>query len=129
MNTSGRIFERTLDEIPAILYRDDGKQSEVFKNDELYAKLGEPIAPTIVTVPALIITVKDGNYIFFGDGIQIDDIENEYERLKFGIKVVKEMQRRKNLDTSENNQNLLDTILDQIPKIDLPFLPGKKKKD
>ncbi|MBQ8306246.1 MAG: hypothetical protein IJX90_08525 [Blautia sp.] len=77
MNPAGRVFERTLDEIPAIIYRDDGKQSEVFKNDELYTRLGEPIAPTIVTIPSLRITVEDGEYIFFGDGIQINNIEKE----------------------------------------------------
>ena len=89
MNAAGRVFERTLEEIPAILHREDGKESEIFKNDELYPMLGEPIAPSIEMVPALFITSSDGNYVFFGNGIQVYNAEREYERLNGAVRAIK----------------------------------------
>ena len=126
MNAAGRISERTLDEIPAVLWREDGKQSEVFPDDELYPLLGEPIAPTIVTVPALYIMTKDGKYVFFGEGIQVDNIEHEYNRLKLAIKVVREMRKKQEIEKKEESPNLIENIIGQLP---LPFFSGSKKKE
>lgn len=61
----------------------DGKSSDVHKDDEIYRYLGEPIAPAINIVHALLINTKEGNHIFYGNGIQIENIEREYERLKY----------------------------------------------
>ena len=128
MNASGRVSERTLVEIPAVLIREDGKRSEVFANDELYPVLGEPIAPTIVMVPALFIQSKDGKYIFFGNGIQIEDINQDYERLKMAVRYVKEMKKQKSLE-KKGNTGLLDGVLKQIPVVPkVPFLKSGKKK-
>ena len=125
MKPSGNVMEKTFAEIPAMLHREDGKQSEVFPGDELYSFLGEPIAPTIVSVPALLITSKDGKYVFFGNGIHVSDIEQEYERLKLAIKVVKEMKERKELEKKEG-PNLIESIRGQIP---LPFFSSPKEKE
>lgn len=44
LNAAGRCFIRSYDDIPAGLARADGKRSDVFRKDELYPLLGEPIA-------------------------------------------------------------------------------------
>ncbi len=125
MKPSGNVMEKTFAEIPAMLHREDGKQSEVFPNDELYPFLGEPIAPTIVSVPALFISIKDGKYVFFGNGIHVKDIEYEYERLKLAIKVVKEMKEQQALEKKEG-PNFIENILGQIQ---LPFFSSSKDKE
>jgi len=121
MNPAWRVFERTLEEIPAVLVREDGKESEVYKQDELYPLLGEPIAPSIEMVPALYIVSTDGNYVFFGNGIQINNIQQEYERLNLAIKEIKEIK-----DQQSQKQGLLGGVfgikLPQPPKINIPFL-------
>ena len=89
MNAAGRVFERSLDEIPALLWRKDGRTAEVYRNDELYPLLGEPIAPCVELVPALTIATTEGKYIFFGNGIHVPNPENEYARLKQAIRAVK----------------------------------------
>ena len=73
-NQTGRIFQTYIEDIPALLVRNDGKFSDVHKNDELYPQLGEPIAPAINTVHALVIKA-DEDYIFYGNGIQVDNIQ------------------------------------------------------
>ena len=98
MNTAGRIFMTYLEDIPALVYRNDGKISDVYKNDEIYPDLGEPIAPAINEVHALKIKA-DEEYIFYGNGIQVEDIKYEYERLKHelslaGVAQVKEKANR-----------------------------------
>ena len=128
MNASWRVFERTLDDIPAALYREDGKASDVYPKDELYPLLGEPVAPAIEEVPALFITSLDGNYVFFGNGIQVMDIQQEYERLKLAIQAVKEIKAQKG-KKGGLLQNAFDIKLPQAPKINIPFLtPGEKPK-
>ena len=104
-------------------------------NDELYPFLGEPIAPIIEMLPALVIVTNEGNYIFFGNGIHVLDINQEYERLKLAIKIIKEMKLRKKDnsidDKNKPHQNLLEGVLKQIPplpQITLPFFnPGKNE--
>ena len=78
INIAGRKFETYLDDIPAVIIRDDGKISEVFKDDELCSLLGESIVPVIYIIPAL----RINDMIFYGNGIQLDDVESEYLRLK-----------------------------------------------
>lgn len=73
-NQTGRIFQTYIEDIPALLVRNDGKFSDVHKNDELYPQLGEPIAPAINTMHALVIKA-DEDYIFYGNGIQVDNIQ------------------------------------------------------
>lgn len=110
------------------MVREDGKESEVYKQDELYPLLGEPIAPSKEMVPALYIFSADGNYVFFGNGIQINNIQQEYERLNLAIKAIKEIK-----DQQSQKQGLLGGVfgikLSQPPKISIPFLsPTEKQK-
>ena len=85
VNQARRTFTTYLEDIPALIMTAEGKFSDVHKNDELYPLLGEPIAPAINIVHALLINTKENNYIFYGNGIQLDDIGIEYERLKLTI--------------------------------------------
>lgn len=81
INAAGRIFSTYLLDIPAQLVRFDGKISEVYKDDEQYRLLGEPIAPSIEMIPALEV-IADQNYTFFGKGIHLNDVLSEYNRVK-----------------------------------------------
>lgn len=103
MNAAERSFYRSYEDIPAVLVRYDGKRSEVFRNDELYSKLGEPIAPTIEKIPALEIETNTGKYLFFGNGIHLKSIENDYQRLKLAF----EEERQKKLAAQQNNGGIL----------------------
>ena len=92
------MFYRSYEDIPAVLVRYDGKRSEVFRNDELYPKLGEPIAPTIEKIPALEIVTTTGPYLFFGNGIHLKNIEGDYQRLKMAF----ESEKQKKLEAQKN---------------------------
>lgn len=83
-NQAGRVFTTYLQDVPASLETAGGKRSEVYPHDELYKGLGEPIAPSIEFVPALLILAKDELFTFYGNGIQVD-AEYEYQRLKQGM--------------------------------------------
>lgn len=89
VNQAGRKFTTYLEDIPALLMRQDGKASDIHKNDELYPLLGEPIAPAINIVYALQIIAKE-NYVFFGNDIHLHDVGAEYERLKFELNTYNE---------------------------------------
>lgn len=84
INQTGRTFMTYLEDVPALIMSADGKASDVHKNDELYSKLGEPIAPAINIVHALTIKANQ-KYIFYGNGIQIEDIASEFGRLKEAV--------------------------------------------
>lgn len=84
INQTGRTFTTYLEDVPALIMSADGKASDVHRNDELYSKLGEPIAPAINIVNALLIKAKE-KYIFYGNGIQIEDIASEFGRLKEAV--------------------------------------------
>ena len=119
MNPAWRVMTRTMEEIPAVLCRVDGKRSEIYPRDELYPLLGEPIAPTIEMIPALAIKTTNGEYVFFGNGIQVKDIAKEYERLKLAFNAIKEL---KALKSKEGGllKNLFGNV--QIPQVKIPFL-------
>ena len=84
-------------------------------------------------VPALFIQSKDGKYIFFGNGIQIHNIEQEYERLKMAVRYVKEVKKGK-ISAKKGNAGVLEEIMKQIPNIPVPHVQisfsklGTKKK-
>lgn len=84
VNQTGRVFSTYLEDVPALVGREDGKFSDVKKNDELYASLGELIAPAINIIPALWIKATE-EYIFYGNGIQIENITEEFNRLKMAM--------------------------------------------
>lgn len=79
---SGRVVTTYLDDVPALIVRTDGRVTDVTKEDAAYLMLGESIMPAINTIHALLIQA-DQQYIFYGNGVQIENIQAEYERLKF----------------------------------------------
>lgn len=113
VNQAGRRFTTYLEDVPALLMRVDGKASDIRKDDELYFKLGEPIAPAINIVPALVIRTKEQDFIFYGNGIQLQDIQADYVRLKTTMDEFRE--------TKQSEKKSLSSF---IPKINLP-----KKKE
>lgn len=113
INQAGRRFTTYLEDIPALLMRADGKASDIRKEDELYFKLGEPIAPAINIVPALVIRTKEQDFIFYGNGIQLQDIQKDYVRLKSAMD-----------EFRETKQSEKKGIASFVPKIALP-----KKKE
>ncbi|MBR5871721.1 MAG: hypothetical protein IKZ09_11865, partial [Clostridia bacterium] len=54
--------------------------AEVFKEDPLYASLGEVTTPGIQFVSSLLIVANE-TYCFYGNGVQISDALIEYEHL------------------------------------------------
>lgn len=118
-NTAGRTFSTYLEDVPALIMTAEGKVSDVYKNDELYPLLGEPIAPAINIVHALWIKTKEKEYIFYGNGIQIDDIAAEYERLKYMLSEF----------SVETKANKGGKITDTISRISFPKLQKKEKND
>lgn len=92
INQAGRKFTTYLEDVPALLMRQDGKASDIHKNDELFPLLGEPIAPAINIVYALQIVAKE-TYVFFGNDIHLHDVGAEYERLKTELNAYNEEKR------------------------------------
>ena len=89
-NIAGRCFTTFLGDIPAVLYTIDGRTIDVYRRDEMYAQLGQNIAPTIQFIPALRIVTKDSERFFFGNNIQLFDVQPAYARLRFEMESYKE---------------------------------------
>lgn len=97
VNQAGRRFTTYLEDIPTVLIRKDGKVSDVQKNDDLYPLLGEPIAPTIEIVDALLIKTSKETFLFHGSGIQVYDAQQAYQQLTMELdeySALKKEQRR-----------------------------------
>lgn len=88
-----------------MIVRNDGSVSDVYRHDEAYRLPGESAAPTISMIPALWIAAKT-EHIFYGNGIHINNIEIEYERVKYEINSYKGNHPKKKL-------------FDNIPKPDV----------
>lgn len=119
-NTAGRIFSSYLDEIPVLAMDETtGKATDVYKYDPEYALLlGDNPTPAINMVYALKISTKEEEFLFFGNGIQLEDVGREYERLKL---VMEEYSVQKKDGMKLNVPKKTVTL----PKINIPLL-GKK---
>ncbi len=115
VNQAGRTFTTYLDDVPALVMSADGKASDVHKDDAMYPLLGEPIAPAINIIHALLINTKEGTHIFYGNGVQLEDVGQEYERLKFAL----------NEYRSSNKMGLPKKSIVALPHIELPKI-GRK---
>lgn len=78
MSMSGRVFTTKLKDVPALLTYANGSTSDIYKRDSVYFQLGKNVKASIVTVDALLITTTDSSYLFYGNGIQLDDIRPAY---------------------------------------------------
>ncbi|MCQ2406425.1 MAG: hypothetical protein MJ067_04345 [Oscillospiraceae bacterium] len=116
MNQTGRTFQVYLDEIPVLVQMEDGRPIEIDKDNPLFMALGEANVPAIDIVPALLIKAKE-DYIFWGNGIQLKDIESEYRRLQIEMTEFKQ----------GGTQKLIEKKRIAIPK--LPKFVKKGKSD
>lgn len=112
MNQTGRTFQVYLDEIPVLVQMEDGRPVEIDKDNPLFMALGETVVSAVNIVPALLIRGKE-NYIFWGNGIQLNDIEYEYKRLQFEL--------------TEFKQGVTHKAIEK-KGISMPKLPKFKKK-
>lgn len=76
-----RVTSLRLRDIPAKVRFLSGKVSDVYKNDPIYDFLGEPISPTVVAVPTLVVTIDKTQLVFFGGGIDLEDADATYQAL------------------------------------------------
>ncbi len=113
LNLAGRAFTTYLDDVPTMLTWNDGRIAEVYKEDPLYASLGQSTTPGIQYVSALLIKANE-NYCFYGNGIQIADATYEYERLKQTIDEYHNQKSRKRIGGKDK------LALPQLPKFHLP---------
>lgn len=111
-----RLTSVKLRDIPAKVMFLSGKVSDVYKNDPIYAYLGEPISPTIVTVPTLVVTVDKMTYVFFGGGIDLENAEEVYHQLFEVYKKLHEEAEKKNTAFA------LPKIVLNFPKLTLPSI-------
>ena len=119
-----RVTEIKLRDAPAKVMFLSGKVSDVYKNDPIYQYLGEPISPTVVVIPTLVVTVDKSNYVFFGGGIDLQDAEATYHTL---FDTYNQFQ-------ANNNKRKLPAGIPalKLPKVDLSSVPlqlpfGKSK--
>ena len=114
LNMAGRAFSTYLDDVPAQLIWNDGRITEVLKEDPLYASLWESTTPGVQYIKALIIKANE-NYCFYGNCVQIDDATHEYERLKFELDYFTSSKEKKSLGFGEK------IALPPLPKISIPI--------
>ena len=127
INQAGRILTTYLDEIPALVMRTDGKFTDVSKDDAMYTMLGESIMPAINMIHALVIQA-DQQYIFYGNGIQIENIQAEYERLKFELdQYNSEKKNQKKLFGKSKTEGIEEKPVKEIPAFPKLSLPTFKK--
>ena len=108
VNLAGRAFTTYLDDVPAKMMWADGRKAEVYKEDKLYTVLNEITTPDVEYISALIIKANEV-LCFYGNGIQLEDANFEYERLK----------REQEAYIIEKSQNKLDRKV----KISMPTIP------
>lgn len=123
LNLAGRAFTTYLDDIPVMLTWDDGRIAEVYKEDELYASIGATTTPGIQYIPALIIKANE-TYCFYGNGIQLFDAIQEYERLKCTSEEYAESKQSKKQLGSKKK-----TALPHLPKLQLPTRSSASSDD
>ena len=122
-----RVTNVKLRDIPAKVAFLSGKVSDVYKNDSYYPYLGEPIAPTIVPVPTLVVSMEKTNYVFFGGGIDIENPEVVYQSL------LEAYNNLHSADKAEKAHFSLPKFNMSMPKLNMPSIkfqsPFVFKKD
>ena len=123
-----RLMNIKIRDVPAKVRFLSGKVSDVYKNDPIYEFLGEPIAPTVAVVPALVITVDKATHVFLGGGIDLVDAEGTYQQLFEVYKQFREESEKK------KTVSALPKISLSLPKINIPsikiqspFVIGKRE--
>lgn len=131
-NQSGRVFSVYLDEIPVLIMSAEGKFTDVNKDDLLFYSLGDSATPAINMVHALMIRA-DQTYIFYGNGIQIENIQAEYQRLQHELDLYNQSNKgpKKFLGMKKAEQ-IEDNKRKELPnflKLSIPSLKCPEKVD
>ncbi|MBE5815113.1 MAG: hypothetical protein E7320_07920 [Clostridiales bacterium] len=111
-----RITDIKLRDIPAKVRFLSGKVSDVYKNDPYYEFLGEPIAPIVVSIPTLVVTVDKTTHVFFGGGVDLEDAEATYHTL---LNAYNDYQAQQN---EKKPQGILPKFNVSLPKIKMPSI-------
>ena len=78
LSISGRPFTTKLKDVPSILSHKNGAVSEIDKKNPIHRLLDKNINPFISAVDALYIQTPTGSNLFYGNGIQLDDVKAAY---------------------------------------------------
>ncbi|MGN1399065.1 MAG: hypothetical protein ACI4WG_03595 [Erysipelotrichaceae bacterium] len=120
---SGAMYNMYLEDIPALIIKSDGREMEIRRGDELFGNLGDTFRTVVKNIPALYVEA-DKNYIFYGEGIQISDVDEEFQKLKFEFAAYKAEQ----LSSKKEKQISLGKVIKQIP-INIPKINILKEND
>lgn len=125
-NETGRVFSVYLDEIPALFVSVEGKFVDVTTDNPMYWELGETILPAINLVHALVIKA-DQVYTFYGNGIQVENIYEEYKRLQYELSLYNHEKKEQKKLFSKGKTEALESKghetskeIKSLPKISLP---------
>lgn len=119
VNLSGRAFTIYLDDVPAKMIWADGRKAEVYKEDKLYTILNEITTPDVEYISALVIKTNEV-FCFYGNGVQLEDANFEYERLK---------QEQETYIIEKNQKKLDKKVKILMPTISKLHFPGKATSD
>lgn len=111
-----RIANVKLRDISAKVRFLSGKVSDVYLNDSIYTFLGEPIAPIILPIVALVVVIDKETHVFFGESFDIEDPETTYNMLR-------EAYNQFQADTERNKSQVgLPKLNLQLPKMNKPTI-------
>lgn len=124
-----RVTSLRLRDIPAKVRFLSGKVSDVYKNDPIYDFLGEPISPTVVAVPTLVVTIDKTPLVFFGGGIDLEDAEATYQALfeAYNQYQAASEQKKSSFSLPKINFNMPKLSMPSI-KLQSPFVIHKTDK-
>lgn len=118
---SGAMYNLYLEDIPVLVTKSDGREMEIRKGDEIFGMLGDSFRTVVKNIEALYVEA-DKNYIFYGDGIQLQDVDGEFQYLKQEFAAYKASLESVKKDKVARLTNKIPQI--SMPKPKLPF--GKK---
>lgn len=107
INAAGRTMTVYFDEIPVVVYLEDGRKVEVFKDNKDYDIQGRERTPAIEIIEALKITAKE-DYIFYGRDIHLFSVLNEYAKVKDAVKKYRSRNNKSGDEAPEHNTENID---------------------
>lgn len=90
------------DEIPVVVYLEDGRKVEVFKDNKEYNIQGRERTPAIEIIEALYIKAKE-EYTFYGRDINLFSVISEYSKVKDAVDRFKNRKKEKADDSDQQN--------------------------
>ncbi len=102
INAAGRTMTVYFDEIPVVVYLEDGRKVEVFKDNKEYNIQGRERTPAIEIIEALYIKAKE-EYTFYGRDINLFSVISEYSKVKDAVDRFKNRKKEKADDSDQQN--------------------------